>query len=179
MLLLPNSLEFIFAFFGVFYVPWCHEHSSESFYISAKIAKQAKASNARLIITQACHVEKLREFAKENDVKIMTTDLPTDGFLHFSELTHSDESEMPAVKIHHDDVVALPYSTGTTGLPKGVMLTHRGLVTSMAQQVDGDNPNMYLHSEDVLLCVLHCFLSSTSTRLSRCCFAGYEPTRQF
>jgi 4-coumarate--CoA ligase len=32
-----------------------------------------------------------------------------------------------------DDVVVLPYSSGTTGLPKGVMLTHHNLVANMAQ----------------------------------------------
>lgn len=54
-------------------------------------------------------------------------------------------------------MVALPYSSGTTGLPKGVMLTHKGLVTSIAQQVDGENPNLYFHQEDVILCVLPLF----------------------
>lgn len=61
------------------------------------------------------------------------------------------------MNINPDDVVALPYSSGTTGLPKGVMLTHKGLVTSIAQQVDGENPNLYYHSEDVILCVLPMF----------------------
>jgi 4-coumarate--CoA ligase len=32
-----------------------------------------------------------------------------------------------------EDVVVLPYSSGTTGLPKGVMLTHYNLVANMAQ----------------------------------------------
>ncbi|KAL8138128.1 hypothetical protein V2J09_004129 [Rumex salicifolius] len=34
------------------------------------------------------------------------------------------------------------------------MLTHKGLVTSVAQLVDGENPNLYLHKNDVILCVL-------------------------
>jgi len=33
----------------------------------------------------------------------------------------------------HEDVVVLPYSSGTTGLPKGVMLTHFNLVANLAQ----------------------------------------------
>uniref|UniRef100_J3MGG0 4-coumarate--CoA ligase n=1 Tax=Oryza brachyantha TaxID=4533 RepID=J3MGG0_ORYBR len=60
-------------------------------------------------------------------------------------------------EVDPDDVVALPYSSGTTGLPKGVMLTHRSLVTSVAQQVDGENPNLYFRREDVLLCLLPLF----------------------
>lgn len=43
------------------------------------------------------------------------------------------------------------------GLPKGVVLTHKSLISSVAQQVDGDNPNLYLRPDDVLLCVLPLF----------------------
>lgn len=126
------------------------------------MAKQAKASNAKLIITQSAYVDKVKDFALKNDVEIMVVDsaeTEEDGntYCHFSELTSADENDIPAVKINPEDVVALPYSSGTTGLPKGVMLTHKGLVTSVAQQVDGENPNLYFHSEDVILCVLPLF----------------------
>ena len=34
------------------------------------------------------------------------------------------------IKIDVDnDIVTLPFSSGTTGLPKGVMLTHKNMVT--------------------------------------------------
>src|SRR5205809_853525 len=39
----------------------------------------------------------------------------------------------PPVSIAPEDLVALPYSSGTTGLPKGVMLTHRNLVAQIRQ----------------------------------------------
>ncbi|KAF2309408.1 hypothetical protein GH714_002041 [Hevea brasiliensis] len=156
MLLLQNSQEFVFAFLGASY-RGAISTTANPFYTPAEIAKQATASKAKLIVTQAAYAEKVKQFAKENDIKIMTTDSPPDGCLHFSELTEADENNIPAVNINPDDVVALPYSSGTTGLPKGVMLTHKGLVTSVAQQVDGDNPNLYFHEKDVILCVLPLF----------------------
>ena len=42
-------------------------------------------------------------------------------------------SEPPSVRVDPDQVVALPYSSGTTGLPKGVMLTHWNLVCNHMQ----------------------------------------------
>lgn len=156
MLLLPNTPEFVFAFLGASY-GGAISTMANPFFTSAEVIKQVKASNAKLVITQASYVDKIKEYACQNSLKIMCIDLPPEGCLHFSELSQADEKDMPEVEISPDDAVALPYSSGTTGLPKGVMLTHKGLVTSVAQQVDGENPNLYMHSEDVMLCVLPLF----------------------
>jgi long-subunit acyl-CoA synthetase (AMP-forming) len=49
----------------------------------------------------------------------------------FASLVRSD-GEPPEVAIDPaEDLVALLYSSGTTGLPKGVMLTHRNLVANV------------------------------------------------
>lgn len=49
-----------------------------------------------------------------------------------------------------EDVVALPYSSGTTGLAKGVMLTHRNLVANLCQM----EPSGLVTAEDVVIGVL-------------------------
>ncbi|KAE8655363.1 4-coumarate--CoA ligase 1 [Hibiscus syriacus] len=156
MLLLPNTPEFVLSFLGASFLG-AIATTANPFFTPAEVSKQAKASNARLIITQAIYVEKVKEFAQDNDVKVICIDSAPEGCLHFSELIQADETDLPQVDIAPDDIVALPYSSGTTGLPKGVMLTHKGLITSVAQQVDGENPNLYFHTEDVILCTLPMF----------------------
>ncbi|CAL9194981.1 unnamed protein product [Musa hybrid cultivar] len=157
MILLLNSPEFVVAFLAASHRGAIATTANPA-YTPGEIHKQASSCGARLIITESCHVEKIREFAAERGVTIVTVDDgPVEGCHRFADLLATDAGAVPAVEIDQDDVVALPYSSGTTGLPKGVMLTHRNLITSVAQQVDGANPNLYFHKDDVLLCVLPLF----------------------
>jgi len=53
-----------------------------------------------------------------------------------------------------NDVCALPYSSGTSGIPKGVMLTHRNLVANLEQM---RGPAKMLEETDVVIGVLPFF----------------------
>ncbi|XWS65080.1 hypothetical protein CRYUN_Cryun05aG0059900 [Craigia yunnanensis] len=163
MILLQNCAEFVFSFMGASMIG-AVSTMANPFYTSTEIFKQFKAARAKLVVTQSQYVNKLKDtnnnenFPKiGEDFKVITIDDPPENCLHFTVLSEANENEIPQVSIDPDDPVALPFSSGTTGLPKGVVLTHKSLITSVAQQVDGENPNLYLKHEDVVLCVLPMF----------------------
>jgi 4-coumarate--CoA ligase len=133
MNLLRNCPEFAFSFLGAARLG-AATTTANPFYTPHEIHRQAEAAGARLIVTEACAVEKVREFAAARGIPVVTVDGRFDGCAEFAEVIAAEELEADA-DIQPDDVVALPYSSGTTGLPKGVMLTHRSLITSVAQQV--------------------------------------------
>jgi 4-coumarate--CoA ligase len=158
MLLLPNSVEFALAFLASSRLG-AVTTTANPLHTPPEIAKQVVASGATLIVTEPAFVAKVRDLALAlGGVTVVATGDGAEGCASFSDLQAADDSSLPEAPIDVvNDVVALPYSSGTTGLPKGVMLSHRGLVTSVAQLVDGENPNLNFREDDVVLCVLPMF----------------------
>jgi acyl-CoA synthetase (AMP-forming)/AMP-acid ligase II len=68
-------------------------------------------------------------------------------------------SKPDPVDVDAEEVAVLPYSSGTTGLMKGVMLTHRNLVANLAQAWT----SMPVTAEDTLVGVLPFFHSYGQT----------------
>ncbi|XLU93055.1 hypothetical protein S245_007407 [Arachis hypogaea] len=156
MILLPNSPEFVFSFWAASMLGAASTLANPS-YTSLEITKQLKATKAKIVITHAMHVHKLKQEQEEgNTFIVITVDKPPEKCMSFSTVSRN-EGKLPEVDINPDDMVTLPFSSGTTGLSKGVVLTHRSLITNVAQQVEGENPNLHLKEEDVVLCVLPLF----------------------
>jgi long-chain acyl-CoA synthetase len=103
-----------------------------------ELASIAKASGARIILTSAEYLEKVKKAAGEG-VRIVLFDAPRSGspekgVLSFADLLEEGRSRIQggadpfADPVSPDELAALIFTSGTTGAPKGVMLSHRNLM---------------------------------------------------
>jgi len=97
-------------------------------YTAEELTRQLTDAGARFLVTAPPFLEKAQEAARAAGVRELFV---------FGESFNSlldSSGDPPAVAIDpRNDLVVLPYSSGTTGLPKGVMLTHHNLVTNILQ----------------------------------------------
>ena len=102
-------------------------------YTVEEIQFQLKNAGARLLVTIPLFLQTARDAAANTRVEEIFVLGEADGATSFSDLQAGEPfSGNPDIS-PDTDVVVLPYSSGTTGLPKGVMLTHRNLVANLAQ----------------------------------------------
>ncbi|MFJ6945695.1 4-coumarate--CoA ligase family protein [Streptomyces wuyuanensis] len=99
-----------------------------------EFAKQLRDSSARWIVTVSPLLEAARSAAElvGGIEEIFVCD-EADGHRSVPGMLGSTAPEPDVAIDPAEDVAALPYSSGTTGVPKGVMLTHRSIATNLAQ----------------------------------------------
>ncbi|PCG84911.1 4-coumarate--CoA ligase family protein [Streptomyces sp. WZ.A104] len=99
-----------------------------------EFAKQIGDSGARWIVTVSPLLETARRAAElAGGVSEIYVCDRAEGHTSILDMLSSTAPE-PQITINPgQDVAALPYSSGTTGTPKGVMLTHRSIGTNLEQ----------------------------------------------
>jgi acyl-CoA synthetase (AMP-forming)/AMP-acid ligase II len=123
-------------------------------YTDREIEHQLKDSNARFLVTVPSCSEKAIKAATAAGLEEVFVFGDVEGATPFAQLLADTDAPVPEVEIDpKNDLVVLPYSSGTTGLPKGVMLTHYNLVSNMLQ-MDGLD---YFYDSDTLVAVLPMF----------------------
>ena len=102
-------------------------------YTAEELAHQLQDCNAKFLIAGDAFLDNARRAAAKAGLEKIFVFGEAEGAIPFASLLES-EGEPPEVNINvREDLVVLPYSSGTTGLPKGVMLTHYNLVANMCQ----------------------------------------------
>ena len=145
----PNSIDFPAAMWGCLYAGGIMSPANPG-YTAAELAFQLKDAGAKAIVTQYALLKTVREAARQagidesNIILLGDAHDPEGKVPHFTEVRDvrgTVGSQRPRINAR-EDLAFIPYSSGTTGRPKGVMLTHRNIVSNVSMQRIGEGYNL-------------------------------------
>jgi len=141
----PNSEEFCTTYFSTLAmggtVSTCNPN-----YTAEELAFQFKNSNSKYIATIPSLLPTIQEAASKAGCVEKVIVLGADGVMgegkntmSYQSLVEDSGSRFPTdVKLDpKEDIAIIPYSSGTTGNPKGVMMTHYNMSSCLVQLKDG------------------------------------------
>ena len=145
----PNSTEYALAFLAVAMLGGATT-MVPPLSTDTELKTQLKDSGAQYLLTIPQLLTKVDHATQGNQIRQTFVIGESAGTIPFRSLLTQSEP-LPEIKINRrSDVVALPYSSGTTGFPKGVMLTHHNLVSMLCQL----NASEALTEKDTMICVV-------------------------
>lgn len=111
---IPNSIDFAAALLGIF--------------------RAGATVNPIGVLMTAEDVQKIADMAGA-DLFIGISDVGHGNHIWREDLAkiYAKQLTPPNIEVDPDSIAAVPFSSGTTGLPKGVLLSHRNLTANMAQ----------------------------------------------
>jgi acyl-CoA synthetase (AMP-forming)/AMP-acid ligase II len=165
----PNVPEWPIVFFAVVKLG-AIVHTSNPVSTPEELSFQLKDGDAKMLFTVGALADKAKAAIVESGkaIELFTID-DTPGIASLASL--AIDKDPPAVSIDPaNDLCVLPYSSGTTGLPKGVMLTHRNVVAQLNQIDAIENVEMpallgvlpFFHIYGMVIILMHGFMRAAT-----------------
>jgi acyl-CoA synthetase (AMP-forming)/AMP-acid ligase II len=150
---LPNCWEFCICYHAAT-LAGCIPTLLNPSYRQREVRYQLENSGAAILISDGALIKDVDLSGLPQLRAIYTTRTSGGGAAGLAELLRSPHTgEGTQSRDPKTTIGALPYSSGTTGLPKGVLLSHSNLVTNVFQFLVPDEESTYT-ANDVTLCCL-------------------------
>ncbi|HKC63504.1 MAG TPA: AMP-binding protein, partial [Pyrinomonadaceae bacterium] len=148
----PNLLEYAVLFHAVVNLGGIVT-TVNPLYNGDELAAQLSNARAKYLFTIPQLMSTALEAKSRSNVQEIFVFGEAEGATAFDSLLESEE-RAPDVDINvHEDLAALPYSSGTTGVSKGVMLSHYNMVANLRQI----EMTEHITKEDTLIAALPFF----------------------
>ncbi|GAB2639775.1 AMP-binding protein [Kribbella swartbergensis] len=128
----PNTILYPVVFYGATRAG-ATVTTVNALYTADELHKQLVDSKAKLLVTISLFLPAATAAVEGTDVTEIFVCDSAEGYRSVMELVASTGPEPEVTIDPAEDVAVLPYSSGTTGAAKGVMLTHRNISTNIAQ----------------------------------------------
>jgi acyl-CoA synthetase (AMP-forming)/AMP-acid ligase II len=148
----PNLPEYAVAFHAVASLGGINT-TVNPLYTPDELATQLRDAGTRFLLTVPPFADRALAAKEASAVEEVFVFGDAPGTTSFASVMAHGEHAQPADIDPAEDLVALPYSSGTTGLSKGVMLSHRNLVANICQTLECQK----IAEDDVVIGVLPFF----------------------
>ena len=152
-ILAPNCAEYVIAFYAITKVG-AVVTTINSGYREREISHQISDSDCKLLIVHDSLAELFKNTTDllSQPIETLIIDVDKTANSSFWNLINKSSSQLPDVSVDpNKDLAALPYSSGTTGLTKGVMLSHFNLVSNVKQLLGLTSLAKIVNSDIVLV----------------------------
>ena len=156
-LMLGNSAHFVEAFYGALRAGLVVVPLNVTFTASEVAQILADCEAGAIVVAESFHgrlggiAETLPALER---VIVAGASAPPMGSQTWKQFLAEGDAKPEPVEVSGDDLALLPYTSGTTGTPKGAMLSHANLLANHAQM---EQTRLSVQERDVVLCVLPLF----------------------